>query len=160
MTSPQATGTFSVSNRLDPNDSSATFQIVGSVYVPPKYPPPVKTSPVTATLVTNHGSYQPGQSVRLSMTLKNTGAAKVAIARNSALDGITVMDGSTVVFHSSRIRAALPVRSIKPHRSIKLALHWSGRPNQPGITKLSPGTYTVQVVKDGFVGMTNIRLVR
>ena len=75
-------------------------------------------------------------------------------------DGITVMHGSAVVFHSSKVPTFLLSRSIKPHHSIKLDLTWSGRGNQPGIKKLGAGTYTVQVVEDGYVGTTTVRIVR
>ena len=155
ITRPQATGTFSVSNRLDPNGASASFQIVNSIYVPPDIP-----APVIAKLATNRSAYKTGQSVHLSMTLKNIGTAKVSLAPKAALDGITVMDGSTVVFRSRRVRPVLAARSIKSHHSIKLALDWSGKPNQPGIGKLAPGTYTVQVVEGGYSGTTSIHLVR
>jgi len=75
------------------------------------------------------------------------------------VDGITVMQGSTVVFRSSGIASALVARSIKRHGSIKLALNWSGRPNQSGIKTLTPGTYTVQVVEDGYSATATIRTV-
>ncbi len=163
VTSPQATGTFSVSNLLDPNGAAASFQIVASGFVSPPVvapTPPSNTWPVTAKLVTNESAYKQGQSVHLSMKLENLSAAKVRVAPDAGPDAITVMDGSTVVFRSSRIGSALAVRSIKPHRSIKLALAWSGRPNQSGIRKLAPGTYTVDVVEGGYSGSTTIRIVR
>jgi hypothetical protein len=169
-TSPQAAGTFSLSNLLDPNGSSATFQIVGPISVPPNHPGPPSVPvqptpvegglPVSATLVSSQSSYKPGQSVRLTMTLKNVSTAKVPVAPDVNLDGITVMNGSTVVFHSSRLRLGRGARSIKPHQSVKLALNWSGRPNQSGVTKLAPGTYTVAVIEGGYLGTTTIRVAR
>ncbi len=178
-------GDFTLSNVLDPSGSSASFQVIGPISVPPYIPapdppvvqptpvtkapqppnvqptpPPSSTAPVTVTLVSNRNAYKTGQSVRLSMTVKNLSTAKVAMPPNAGPDRITVMDGSTVVFRSARIRSALIARSIKPHHSIELALSWSGRPNQSDIAKLAPGTYTVQVVDGGFSGTTTIRLVR
>jgi hypothetical protein len=154
-------GVFTVSNFLDQANDTTSFQIVGTVSVPPFIPaPPPSTSPVTAKLVTNQPAYKPGQSVELSMVLTNVSTAKVRLARDAQTSGITVMDGSTVVFHSSRIRAALAAQIIKPHHSIKLALAWSGRPNQSGITRLAAGTYTVQVVEGGYSGTATVRLVR
>jgi hypothetical protein len=156
-TSPEATGTFIASNLLDPNGSTATFQIVGPVSVPPNIPVP---QPVIATLISNQNAYKPGQSVRLTMTLNNTSTAKVSVTPNTFADGITVMDGSTVVFRSRRTHIAAALRSIKPHHSVKLALAWSGRPNQKGVAKLAPGTYTVLVVDGGYAGTTTVQIVR
>jgi hypothetical protein len=123
-------------------------------------PPPASPGPLAAKLVASQPGYKPGQSIHLSMVLKNSSKAKVPLRLGGAGDGITVMAGSTVVFQSSRIRAAFSARSIKPHHSVKLALAWSGRPNQAGIGKLSPGTYTVEVVEGGYTGTTTVRLVR
>ena len=162
ITSPQATGTNTVSNVLDPNGSTATFEIVPTISVPPfmPAPPPPSPGPVTATLVTNRPAYKPGQSIHLSLVLKNSSKAKVPLAPDAAADGITVMAGSTVVFQSNRIRSSFAVRSIKPHHRVKLALAWSGRPNQPGIAKLAAGTYTVEVVEGGYTGTATVQLVR
>jgi len=115
--------------------------------------------PISASLVANHGVYKSGQAVGLAMTLKNTSAGKVAVLPNPGVDGITVRQGSTVVFRSSGIASVLAARIIKPHSSIKLALNWSGRPNQSGIKTLAPGTYTVQVVEDGYSATATIRIV-
>jgi len=166
ITSPQATGQFAVSDLLDPNGSSASFQIVATAYVPPPIPAPItppstpsSPSPVTATVLPNHSVYESGQTIRLSMTLKNTSSAKVKVAPKRGVDGITVMEGSTVVFRSRRIASALAAQSIKPHSSIELALNWSGRPTRSGIKRLTPGTYTVQVVEGGYSGTATIRVV-
>ena len=165
VTSPQATGTFTASNLLDPNGATATFQIVAPVSLPISVPPfipapPPSTGPVTATLVANQPAYKPGESIRLSMVLQNQTAAKVSVAPVTQGNGITVMDGSAVVFHSVRIRPSLFARSIKPHHSVKLDLVWSGRGNQPGVKNLTAGTYTVQVVEGGYIGTTTVRIVR
>jgi hypothetical protein len=169
VTSPNATGTFTATNLLDPNGSSATFQITSAVYIPPGQPapPPVTNSPiptpiglpVTATLASSQSAYKPGQSVHFTMTLKNLSTAKVPVKPNVKLDGITVMDGSAVVYRSNHLRPMLAARSIKPHQSIKLGLAWSGRANQKDVSKLAPGTYTVQVVDGGYVGTTTVRIV-
>ena len=156
-TSPEATGTFTVSNVLDPNGSSATFQIIEPVSVPPSTPAP---APVTAILVSSQGAYKPGQSMRLTVTLKNVSTAKVPIAPKADHVGLTVLDGSTVVFRSKRVRSVSSARTIKPHQSIRLALAWSGRPNQSGLKKLAPGTYTVDVVAGGYSSTTTVRIVR
>ncbi len=70
------------------------------------------------------------------------------------------MHGSTVVVHSNTLRPFLIARTNKSYHSIKVPLSWSGRGNQPGIKKLGPGTYVVQVVEGAYVGTTTIRIVR
>ena len=65
-----------------------------------------------------------------------------------------------MVFHSNKGRPFAIPRTIKSHHTIKLPLTWSGRGNQPGIKKLGPGTYVVQVVEGGYVGTTTVRIVR
>jgi len=115
-------GTFTVANELDPHADTASFQLV------PRF-----QSPVTASLVVNHTSYKPGQTIRLVMTLENTSKAKIAVASKPKINGITVVQGSTVVFRSGAIASPLAAKNIKPDGSVKLALAWSGRPNQQGI---------------------------
>jgi hypothetical protein len=148
------TGPFTFANEFDTHTDAASFQIVPTLYIPPPIP-----TPVAAILVPNRSIYKPGQTIGLSMTLKNTSAAKVKVAPKTAVDGIMVMDGSTVVYRSSGMASPLVAGSIKPHSSIKLALNWSGRPNQSGIKRLSPGTYTVQVVEGGYTATATIRIV-
>jgi hypothetical protein len=188
-TSAPATGQFTVSNLLDPSGTSVTFQINPTIYVipPPITMPPVPVPPVppvsppspvppgpisppspapnpnptpvsvTASLVPAHPAYKPGQAVRLTMILKNASSAKVVVGARPAVDGITVMQGSTVVYRSGVI--ALLGGTIKPHASMKLTLLWSGRPNQPGLGKLNPGTYTITVVEGGYSASTTIRIL-
>jgi hypothetical protein len=126
------------------------------VTLPPTTPP--ISSPVIATLVPNHVVYKSGHPVRLSLTLTNTTGTKVALVPRPGVDGITVMHGSAVVYHSSTAASALAPGSIKPHGSVKLTFFWSGRPNQSGLKKLPPGTYTIQVVEAGYTATTTIRI--
>ena len=136
-------GKFTVSNNLDPNPDKGTFQIV-----------PV----VSPSLSAAHASYKVGSTVHLTMTLKNNSTTKIALAHKSG-DGITILDGSTVVFRSAGLSPALAGKIIKPGASLKLALNWSGKPNQKAIKKLSPGTYTIEAVEDGYSAMATIRIV-
>jgi hypothetical protein len=164
---------FTVTNLLDPNQASATFQVISPVSVPPNLPvqPPGTNPisvppnvpvplPVSTTLVSSQNAYKPDQTVHLTMTLKNTTAAKVGVTPDTEFDGITVTEGTKIVYESSRVPSVLAARGIKPHKSIKLALAWSGRPNQSGISRLSPGTYRIQVVDGGFVATTMVRIKR
>ncbi len=154
------TGSFTVTNQLDLQADTASFQILPTNNSPPPDPaPPTPVSPVTATVTPNHSVYVPGQVVDLAMTLDNTGKANVTVAPKPAVDGITIIEGSTVIYRSSRTASALASRTIKPYGSIKLALDWSARPNQSGIKKLTPGTYTVDVVEDGYSATATFRIV-
>ena len=82
----------------------------------------------------------------------------MTVAAKPGLDGITVLHGSTVVFRSGPLPLGLAAGSIKPQGTLKLALTWSGRPNQAGPKKLSPGTYTIQVVEGGYLATATIRI--
>ena len=121
--------------------------------------PPPTSSPITATLLPNHSAYKSGQAIRFTMSLTNTTSARVMVAPKPGVDGITVMNGSTVVYRSGGVAWNVAAGSIKPHGSLKLVLNWSGRPNQSGIKKLTPGTYTVQVVEGGYLATATIRIV-
>jgi hypothetical protein len=112
---------------------------------------------VTASLVPAHPVYKPGQAVRLTMILKNASSAKVVVGARPDVDGITVVQASTVFYRSGVV--ALLGGTIKPHGSMKLTLLWSGRPNQPGLGKLNPGTYTITVVEGGYSASTTIRIL-
>jgi hypothetical protein len=183
VVSSQVVGQFSVSDLLDPDGSSASFQVLPTVYVPPPptmppvpvppvpvppvpvppvpvvppSPPSPSPVPVTGTLIPSRSVYQSGQAVRLALILKNISKSKVAVASTTGTDGITVMQGSSVVFHSGQIAGF--AGSIRPRGTLKLALTWSGRSNQTGISNLAPGTYTISVVKGGYTATTSIRIV-
>ena len=60
------------------------------------------------------------------------------------------------MYESSRIRPA--VTAIKPGQTIKLTTLWSGTANQPGVKKLNPGTYTIQVDDDGYLASTTVQV--
>jgi len=93
------------------------------------------------------------------MTLTNTSSARVIVVPKPGVDGITIMTGSTIVYRSGGIVWPQSGGSIKPHGSLKLALNWSGRPNQLGLKKLTPGFYTVQVVEGGYLAMATFHIV-
>ena len=115
-------GPFTVTDALDPQADSASFIIAaspgspstGATQSPSGLPSSSTTAtpsiaPIDAVVSTDHTVYKPGQSVRITMTLKavqhdkkGDGAAKVALTRNPAGDGFMVMEGSTVVCASPR----------------------------------------------------------
>jgi hypothetical protein len=190
MDSPEGTGTFAVSDLLDPNGSSATIQILPTPYpvvitnplppiitlpvVPPWTPPPPVNSPpsnmnppaptstsavppISLTLSTAP-AYKLGQSVPLSLILKNVGTSKVAIKESRHIETVTVQHGSTVVYESAREVHPFTSRKIKAGEPLKLTTVWSGKPNRAGVAKLTPGTYTITVNDDAYTASTTVQL--
>jgi hypothetical protein len=187
-TNPQATGTFIASDLLDPNNSSATFQIVSTPYAtPPSQNPgspitnptpvtPIQTpitpitpiqnpvtppssaspSPIVATLSTDQSAYKTGQSVHISLMLKNLSTQQIVLSQNKNVAQITVIAGSTEVYQSNQTVHGLA--AIKPGQTVKLTSLWSGKANQPGVKKLSLGTYTIQVDDGGYVASTTVQI--
>ena len=185
---PGVFGDLIASNDLNPTDSTAAFQILSPPPEPrsptsptptpiPSPSPPTTGSPsapsspapgstpIDSTVSTNHQVYKLGQSVRIKVTIKEGGGdkkgdrtAKVSLRGTSKADGITVLEGSKVVWRSPRGADALKARSIRPGKAITLTTVWNGRPNQPGVTKLLPGTYTIQASEDGYNAGTTITI--
>jgi hypothetical protein len=184
MDSPEGTGTFVVSDVLDPNGSSATIQILPTPYetpsdppapnptppdLPPSNPPPSNPSaqppngpsvpPIAATLSTAP-TYKLGQSVPLSLILKDVSASEVAINESRHIETVTVQHGSTVVYESARKVRPLTSRVIRSGHPFKLTTLWSGKPNQAGVKKLAPGAYTITVDDDGYAASTTVDLLK
>ena len=182
--SPEGTGTFAVSNLLDPNGSSATIQILPVPYetpsdpavpnptppnLPPSNPPPSNPSPqpqnrtsvppIAVTLSTAP-TYKLGQSVPLSLILKDVSASSVAINESRHIETVTVQHGSTVVYESARRVHPLTTRMISSGHPFKLTTLWSGKPNQAGVKKLAPGAYTITVDDDGYAASTTVDLLK
>ncbi len=166
-------GTFVVTNTLDPNDSTATFQIIGPPNPSPPNPNPVPPSPpgfinpppgtmpptfIKPTVTTTLPVYNSGQKVRITMTLTDVSKKKVLLSRHPGVDGFSIWQGSTEVFSSTRANSAFKVRTIKPGQTVKLTTVWNGLPNQPGVTALSAGTYTIEAVEGGYVGTSTVTI--
>lgn len=120
---------------------------------------------VDATLSTNHRAYRPGQSVRITLTIhepvtgqKAASHGTTAATPNPKLDRITVLEGSTVVWQSRPGVFTREARKLRPGRPINLSAVWNGRPNQPGMIKLTPGTYTIKAEGDGDTTNTTITI--
>ena len=176
------TGTYVVSNLLDPTGATATFQISNTPYSPPNPDPPpmVPTPPspppipdeasLTAndlTLSTRHQDYRLGQSVRIILSIKGVDPTIKGVRDNKGVttpkakgNRITVMEGSTVVWRSRRSVFALSAHRTHPSQTLKLSAVWNGRPNQPGVKKLIPGTYTLEANFDGYDASTSITIGR
>jgi hypothetical protein len=159
------TTTFTVSNLLDPNDSSATFQVLSTP--PPSQPnqnagssaSSATSYPVAAALLAQHPSYKLGESVHMSLILKDVSASKVAAVKQSGgVETLTVQRGSTMVYESVRKAPVLPLQMIKTGHPLELTTVWSGKANRAGIKKLTPGTYTITVDDAGYVASTAVQL--
>jgi hypothetical protein len=156
-----STTTFTVSNVLDPNDSTATFQVISPQSGVPSGPstPLPSTSPVAASLTTGHDRYQLGQSVRIALTLKDQStASRIAVTKVTHVETVTVQDGSAVVYQSKGKALALTANMIRPGHPLELVTRWPGKANQAGSKKLTPGTYTITVDDDGYVASTAVQL--
>ncbi len=124
------------------------------------------TIPLIGTsLSTNHRAYRPGERVRIALTVQEAGTDQTAASNDTAamtpdrkLDRIMVLKGSRVVWQSRRSVFARRVRTLHPGETIKLSAVWNGRPNQPGTTKLTPGTYTIAADVDGHDATTTITI--
>ena len=181
--SKSVTGTFEVNNELTLNVAPATFQIEDSSTSTNPAPSPAPTTPapaapiqnpvtptpvaptlpisgppVSVSVSTDRGSYKPGQSVRLTMTLENVSARALTLVPNASVDGFTLSDGSTVIWHSHGAHRFTP-RTLQSGQSITLTSSWNGRPNHEGARKLAPGTYTIQAVEGGYAGSATISIM-
>ena len=157
-TSAKGAGTFAVSDLLDPTESFASFQILSTPF-PTQPNPQEPPSPVVATLSTVQATYKVGQTVRVSLTLKDISASKVAVRQSQHIDKLTVLRGSTVVYESARRFRAFASKTIKPGHALKTTTVWSGEANQLGVKKLTPGIYTIEVDDDGYVASTTVNIV-
>ena len=54
---------------------------------------------------------------------------------------------------------ALASKTIKPGHALKMTTMWSGKANQVGVKKLTPGNYTIEVDDDGYVASTTVQIV-
>ncbi len=156
VTSPEGTGTFAVSDLLDPTESSASFQILSTPH--PTQPVPGRT-PIAVTLSTDQDTYKSGQNVAISLVLKNVSASKVAIKPSRSADKLSVLHGSTVVFESARKFRAVTSETLKPGHALRITNMWSGKANQLGVKKLTPGIYTIEVDDDGYLASTTVEIV-
>jgi hypothetical protein len=143
---------------LDPNARSATIQILSTPFPTQSNPPP-PPSPVAVTLSTAHATYKVGQTVRISFILKDVSASNVAVKQNHHIDKLTVLRGSTVIYESARKFRAFASKTIKPGHTLKMTTMWSGKANQSGVKKLTPGTYTIEVDDGGFVASTTVEII-
>ena len=92
--------------------------------------------------------------------LQNVSGSAVDIVPNAKTDGITVSKGSTVIWRSSRVAPnASSSQRVQPGGNITVNALWNGRPNQRGVKRLGPGTYTMQVTDGGYTATATFRVV-
>lgn len=173
ITSPEGTGTFTVSNLLDPKGSTATIQVLNAPYPgqpnsPPLDPPPpgsnppqpiLTSPPPIAVTLTTAPTYKLGQQIPLSLVLRNVTAKKVAIKQTKGLETVTVRDGTTLVYDGVLRARARPRKLLKAGQPLKLTTVWPGHANQASLSKLTPGTYTITVDDDGYAASSTVQLV-
>ena len=111
------------------------------------------------TLSTEHHTYKVGQTIPISVVLKDVSSQRVAVRQGHNVGKLTVLEGSTVVYEKERKFPAFASGTIKPGHALKLTTMWSGSEHQVGVKKLTPGTYTIEVDDNGYVASTTVQVV-
>jgi hypothetical protein len=154
---PSAPGPIN-SQPSDAGASGATSSSTASGSIPSSVGDPVvNPSPITVAVTTDHPVYRRGQPVHIRLAVTDNGHGATSLASDPTADGFRVYRGSTLVWRS---RPGLRARTLQPGKSIHLTAVWNGRPNQPGVNRLGPGTYTIQAEEGGFSGSTTITVGR
>jgi len=136
--------TVKVSNFFDPNGHTSTFEVVGA------------STSGNSSVTTNHPAYTLGESVRVKVTIPGM----TATTRVSSRERITVLDGTQVVSRLTRRIPALRLKQLEAGHSLTLTMKWNGRPNQPGIHALKPGSYAIDVTYGDSSGSAAITIGR
>ncbi len=147
-------GTFTVTNQLDPQAASATFQIGPST----PSPTPPTPSLVSASVATKQRATHDGQTVLITLTLTNTSGQSVTISPNSTSDGFRVLSDSTQVWHSSRSPRIARSRTLAPGETITFQAVWNSKAHPRGENTLARGPYTVVASMAGYSAATTIQI--
>jgi hypothetical protein len=113
-----------------------------------------------AAVTTNHADYKVGDRVRIRLKIPGAVSATSTALPVRSRELITILDGTQVV---SRVTHRVPsstFKHLKAGRSVTLTTFWNGRPNQPGIQSVKPGTYTIDAVYGDYRGSTAIAIGR
>jgi hypothetical protein len=140
------------------SQNSPSLPAPSSSYPPqaPIIPSAIQKPPVfTATLTTNHATTHAGKPVRITITFKNTAKTSQLLALDAATDGITVLHGSTVI---AKISSTARTHTLKSGKSLQLTALWNGKPNQAGVTEVSPGIYTIEFDEGSYSASGQIRI--
>ena len=126
---------------------------------PPAPTPSPIAPPVSITLTTDHPTYRRGHPIRIRVILTNVGESAVSLTPDPLAQGLTVSQGSRVLWRPKPRAHNLSVQALQPGQSAALTTVWNGRPNQPGLTRLAPGPYTIQMTTAGHIESATIRIV-
>jgi hypothetical protein len=133
--------TVEISNFFDLNGHTSTFEVVGA------------STSANLLVTTNHSAYTLGESVRVTVTIPGTTGV-------SSREQITVLDGTQVVSRLTRRIPASRLKQLEAGHSVTLTTVWTGRPNQPFIQALKPGSYAIDVTYGDFSGRAAITIDR
>jgi hypothetical protein len=160
---PVTAGTFTVTNQLDPNGPSATFQIeTPPSNAPPPITwvsPPAAPSPLSATVTANRTALRIGHSASFTLTLTNSGSQPIEIPGPSIAPSFTLEQRSNMIWRS--IGTSLhsqAVEALAPGESIEFHGRWLGKPNQSGAHAIKPGLYQLIASLGEFSATATVRL--
>jgi hypothetical protein len=159
---PFTAGTFTVTNQLDPNSASATFQIGTplSDAPPPTVPiSAVAPSPVSATVSANRRALQIGHPASFTFTITNSGSEPIDVPRSSLAANFTLVQGTDMIWRSTgRSVRSQAVQALAPGQSIKIYGRWLGKPNKAGLGSIKPGFYQVTASAGEYFATATVRL--
>jgi hypothetical protein len=113
-----------------------------------------------AMVTTGRATYHLGRGVRITLTIPGSGPEKVALPRIKTREQITVLHGAQVVSRLIRNVPTSTLKHLEAGRKVKLTKLWNGRSNQPGIERLTPGAYTIDVAFGDYDGSTTVKIGR
>ncbi len=109
---------------------------------------------------TGLATYKLGQDVRVTLTIPGGEKARLATPRARAREQITILDDTQVISRLTRRVSADKLTRLDAGRTVRVTKLWDGRPDQPGIQKLEPGAYTIDVVYGDYGVSTTVQIVR
>ena len=167
-----ASGTYTlkIADVYDPNGHTATFEVVGASSSGNTSTSGAGDGGSSSTglvaqsnnssVTTNHADYKVGEVVRIRLKIPRTGEAKAVSPPARAREQITILDGTQAVFRTTRRVPASTLKHLEAGRPVTLTAVWNGRPNQPGVHALKPGSYTIDVAYGDLGSSTAIVLGR
>jgi hypothetical protein len=157
-----AAGTFTVTNQLDPDGPSASFQIVTPVSVtPPPTAPVFPPASVSAVVSANAHTLRIGHQTSFTLTLTNTGSQSIAIPHSTMAASFSLQQGSTMIWRSTGTPLrSQAVQALAAGQSVTLHGRWLGKANQSGVRAIKPGLYQLIASAGDFSVTVTIRLIR
>jgi hypothetical protein len=164
-TSDPSTSNNGSGNTSDPSTGGSTGSTTGATTIGsgeggPGSPGSVATPVGYLSVSTSKDAYKVGHSVRITMSFNGGGTINDSLPSQKTSELITVMKGSTVVWKASHRIPSAPYKSLRLGQAVELTTVWDGRPNQPGLHGLEPGSYTIDVAYVNYGGSTAITLGR